>query len=97
MSETTRIRLAWVLAITVDALQIGTFLPSLGLSSLANNVIDLALMLILWRLLGWSWAFLPTFAMELIPFVELSPTWTLAVAVAARKRRKARQHLDATP
>lgn len=85
MSPTTRRRAAWILALAVDALQIGLFLPTLGLSSLANNVIDLALMIVLWRLLGWHWAFLPTVVAEFIPFVELVPSWTLAVAIATRK------------
>lgn len=85
MSPAARRRTAWILALAVDALQIGLFLPTLGLSSLANNVLDLVLMVVLWRLLGWHWAFLPTVVAELVPFVELVPSWTLAVALATRR------------
>ncbi len=85
MSPRARRRTAWILAITTDALQLGLFLPSVGLSSLVNNVVDVGLALVLWRLLGWHWAFLPTAVAELIPFLELVPTWTLAVAVATRR------------
>jgi hypothetical protein len=30
-------------------------------------------------LLGWHWAFLPSFLSELIPIWDLVPTWTAAV------------------
>src|SRR4029453_14403993 len=35
-------------------------------------------------LLGWHWAFLPAFLTELVPFVDLVPTWTIAVFLATR-------------
>ena len=35
-------------------------------------------------LVGWHWAFLPTFLAELIPFFDLVPTWTAAVFLATR-------------
>jgi hypothetical protein len=31
------------------------------------------------KLLGWHWAFLPTFAAEMMPGLDLFPTWTAAV------------------
>ena len=40
-------------------------------------------------LVGWHWAFLPTFLAELVPFVELVPSWTLAVVIATRGRSAA--------
>jgi hypothetical protein len=49
------------------------------------------------KLLGWHWAFLPTFAAELIPGLDLVPTWTAAVfyvtfrQIAASEPDKIRQ------
>ena len=33
---------------------------------------------------GWHVALLPTFVVEIIPFVDLFPTWTTAVCFVAR-------------
>jgi hypothetical protein len=43
-------------------------------------VLDLVAAAILVRLLGWHWEFLPAFAAELVPGIDLVPFWTLAVA-----------------
>lgn len=83
-----RIRWAWIVAIAVDAIQIGLFPLSGGLSTWLDKPLDLLAMLVMWQLLGWSWAFLPTFVVELVPFVELVPTWTAAVFIVSRMRRK---------
>jgi hypothetical protein len=50
----------------------------------ANNLIDLAVAVVLLRLLGWHWAFLPAFVAEAVPFLDLAPTWTAAVFLATR-------------
>ena len=79
-----RRRAAWILALAVDALQVG-LLPVTGtLSTWLNAPLDLATMAVLWRLLGWHWAFLPSVAVELLPYVEVVPSWTLAVWLATR-------------
>jgi hypothetical protein len=51
-----------------------------------NNGIDVAAAIALVGLVGWHWAFLPTFLAEMIPFVDLVPSWTLAVMIATRGR-----------
>lgn len=80
-----RVRLARIIAASADLLQIGLFpLFLAGGLSMANNVIDLLVALALVRLLGWHWAFAPTFVAELVPVVELVPTWTAAVFLATR-------------
>ena len=53
-----------------------------------EDYLDLVAAIVLWSLLGWHWAFLPTFVAEVVPFVDLFPTWTLAVAFVMRKRKK---------
>lgn len=80
-------RLAWAVAIAADALQIVAFpFFAEGALSPADSLLDLAVAFILIRLLGWHWAFLPTLAAELIPGVDLFPTWTAAVWFVTRPR-----------
>jgi len=76
-----RILIARVLAVLVDLAQFA-LLPA-ELTPL-NNVIDVATGLAMVALVGWHWAFLPTFLAEMVPFVDLVPTWTLAVIFATR-------------
>jgi hypothetical protein len=76
-----RVLIARVLALAVDLVQ-WVLLP-VELTPL-NNVIDAATGLALIALVGWHWAFLPTFLAEMVPFVDLVPTWTLAVLFATR-------------
>ena len=77
------------LAVAADALQIFVF-PLFGEGALspADDVLDLCVGAILVRLLGWHWEFLPAFAAELIPGVDLVPFWTLAVANVYRKSKQ---------
>src|SRR5713226_482216 len=86
ISPRTRFRAAMVLAMMADALQIVVFpLFVEGALSPADDVLDLAVAAVLVRLLGWHWEFLPAFAAELVPGVDLVPFWTLAVANVYRK------------
>ena len=46
---------------------------------------------VLSRLVGFHWALLPALALELIPFVDLAPTWVACVAyVIAQRKREGR-------
>ena len=74
------LRLSLSVAIAADALQI-IALPFFaeGAFSPADTAIDVAAALVLSKLLGWHWAFLPTLFAELIPGLDLFPTWTAAV------------------
>jgi hypothetical protein len=69
------------IAVLVDLAQVALVPASL---TPLNDVIDVAAALALVALVGWHWAFLPTFLAELVPFVDLVPTWTLAVMIATR-------------
>ncbi len=83
----TRLRAAWILAVVVDALQIGVFpLTIEGAVSPLNDALDLVAMVALVSLLGWHWSFLPSLVAELVPGLDLAPTWTIAVALATRGR-----------
>ena len=82
-------RTAMILAVAADAVQI--FVSPLfaeGALSPFDDLLDLGVAAILLRLLGWHWEFLPAFAGELIPGVDLVPFWTLAVMSVYRKFRQ---------
>lgn len=85
--ESPKHRVAWLVAIAADALQI-IALPLFfeGALSPADIGLDLAVAVILSKLLGWHWAFVPTFAAELIPGFDLFPTWTAAVFFVTRQQ-----------
>src|SRR5216684_6682943 len=83
-------RLAWLVAMAADAIQIVGFPIFVeGAVSPADSVLDLVVAFVLIRLLGWHWAFLPTLAAELIPGMDLFPTWTAAVWFVTRQQVKA--------
>ncbi len=79
-ARTPEHRLAWAIAIVADTLQIVAlpFFAEGGISPLDTGL-DLVVAAVMTKLLGWHWAFLPTFAAELIPGLDLVPTWTAAV------------------
>jgi hypothetical protein len=79
-----RVKAAWAVALVTDAIQVGLGATTGGLSSWVDAPLDIVVMVILWRLVGWHWVFLPSFALEFLPYVEFAPTWTLAVLVATR-------------
>ena len=82
-----RIRLARSIAIAADALQIVVFpffIP--GFLSPLNIAVDCVVALWMCVLLGWHIAFIPAFLVEDVPFLNLAPTWTIAVFFATRNR-----------
>jgi hypothetical protein len=93
---TRRIRVARYVAIAVDAIQ-WILLPLTmgGAASPVNDALDVGTAAFMIAILGWRWAFLPTFLAEIIPFVDLVPTWTLAVWLATRNQDKAPDELPA--
>ena len=81
-------RRAWFLALGADFVQI-VLVPwfAAGAWSPATDVLDLVVAFLMIRVLGWHPAFLPTFVAELIPGLDLFPTWTVAVWFVTRKSR----------
>ena len=89
VSPGPRLRVAMVLAVIADVLQIVVFpLFVLGAESPADDVLDLGIGAVLIYLLGWHWEFLPSFVAKLVPGVDLVPFWTLAVANVYRRQRR---------
>ena len=80
-----RVWTARAIAAFADLLQI-VLLPLVmgGAVSPADDVLDVAVGVLMIGLVGWHWAFLPAFVAELVPAMDLAPTWTLAVWLATR-------------
>jgi hypothetical protein len=83
-----RRKLAWMIAIGADALQVA-LLPVFagGLASPVADVLDVAVAVAMIALLGFHPAFLPTLVMEVIPLGNLVPTWTAAVWLVTRGQK----------
>jgi hypothetical protein len=85
-SPRSRFRAALIVAMVADAVQIIGFpLFAEGALSPVDDVLDVIVAVALLRLIGWHWEFLPSFAAELVPGIDLVPFWTLAVANVYRK------------
>lgn len=82
-----RIRAAWAVAVLVDVLQLGLVPVTGPLGAWLATPLDLAAMAALWALLGWHWAFAPSFVFEILPVADLAPTWTLATWIVVHKRK----------
>lgn len=89
LSPALRFRLAMILAIVADALQIG-IMPLFveGALSPADDLLDFGVGAAMVHLLGWHWEFLPSFVGKLVPGVDLVPLWTMAVANVYRKSKR---------
>jgi len=83
-----RVRLAYATAVATDALQL--LLGPLGWAG-ADEVLDVAATILIWRLIGFHPLLLPTFLLEFLPITDVLPTWTgcVALVVALRKRQQA--------
>jgi hypothetical protein len=89
ISPGSRFKVAMVLAIIADALQIVVF-PAFveGAVSPADDLLDFGIAAMLIDLLGWHWEFLPSFLAKLVPGVDLVPFWTIAVVNVYRKSKR---------
>jgi hypothetical protein len=83
-----RVRLAYAVAVTADVLQL--LAGPLGWAGV-DELIDVATLAVMWRLIGWHPLLLPTFVLEFLPVADLLPTWTgcVALVMALRKRQRA--------
>jgi hypothetical protein len=85
MPSKTRIVLAFAVSLVADALQfplngvVATGLFALP-GELADFVLDCVVMVITSLLLGFHWVLLPSLVVEMVPGIDLLPTWTGCVA-----------------
>jgi hypothetical protein len=81
-------RAARIVAALADAVQLGLFpLFGEGFASPANDILDVIVAAVLIKLLGFHWALLPAAGAELVPVLDLAPTWTAAVLMITGGRR----------
>jgi hypothetical protein len=82
-----RLAFAMVVAMLADALQV--MLAVLGpVGMLADEIIDIIAMILIVFAIGFHPLLLPTFVVEIVPIIEMLPTWTACVgAVIFLKKR----------
>jgi hypothetical protein len=81
----TRVRVAYTVAIAVDALQL--LAGPLGWAG-ADQVLDVGAALLISKAIGFHPLLLPTIALELLPVADMLPTWTGCVALVLLLRRR---------
>jgi hypothetical protein len=93
-----RVLAARVIAVVADAVQLG-LMPLFAGGALTgfDAALDVVVGAAMVALLGWHWAFLPAFAVELLPAVDLAPTWTIAVFFVTRRMGPAVVHAEVVP
>ena len=99
-----RIILAFTVAVVADLLEFPiTAAENLSLGTLATPaegadiVLDCAVMAAMTRLLGFHWLFLPSFLVEVIPEIDLLPTWVGCVSYVVWQRKKEQAHAPPLP
>ena len=83
-----RVKFAYAVAVITDLLQL--LMGPFGWA-FADELLDVAAMILIWRLIGFHPLLLPTFILEFLPRADMLPTWTgcVAIVVALRKRQHA--------
>jgi len=82
---TKRVRLAYGVAVAADLVQL--LLGPIGWAA-ADEIVDVAAMVVTSRLIGFHPLLLPTFVLELFRVADLLPTWTGCVALVVALRKK---------
>ena len=105
--KVNRIKAAFAIAIVADLLEFPiTWLEHFEweivrlLAQGANVLIDCAVMWAMTKLLGYHWLFLAdlfAFFVEVIPQVDMFPTWIACVAYVVHERKKAQQGQPQSP
>jgi hypothetical protein len=81
----SRIKAAYAVAIATDVLQFG--LGPFGWA-FADEILDVIALVATTRLLGFHPLLLPTFVLELVPVIDVLPSWTGCVALVVATRKK---------
>ncbi len=88
-----RIKLAYAIAIIADVPEFpitGAEMTILGApgGEAAASALDCIVMVAMTKLLGFHWAFVPSFLVEIVPGLDLLPTWVGCVAFVVWQRKK---------
>ncbi len=88
-----RIVVAYVVAVVADLLELPVTAAQFSIVGMAAGesaafVVDSIVFVVMTKLLGFHWMFLPSFCIGLIPGLDMLPTWVGCVFFAVRQRRK---------
>ena len=88
-----RIMAAYAIAVIADLLEFPIAAAEITiagapLGELSAFVLDCIVMGAMTKLLGFHWMFLPSFGLEVIPGLDLLPTWVGCVAFVVWQRKK---------
>jgi hypothetical protein len=88
-----RIRAAYAIAVIADVLELPITAVEITVAGapsgeLAAFVVDCIVMGAMTKLLGFHWTFMPSFCVEVIPGLDLLPTWVGCVAFVVWQRKK---------
>jgi len=81
----SRIKAAYAVAIATDVLQF--VLGPFGWA-FADEILDVVALIATTKLIGFHPLLLPTFVLELVPLIDVLPTWTGCVALVVAMRKK---------
>jgi len=81
----SRVNAAYAVAIATDLLQFA--LGPVGWI-FVDEILDVVALVAITKLLGFHPLLLPTFILELVPIVDVLPTWTGCVALVVAMRKK---------
>jgi hypothetical protein len=88
-SERSRFRIALLVAVAADVVQIVGFpLFAEGAISPLDDILDAVVAVALTGLVGWHWEFTPSVIGKLVPGIDMVPFWTLAVVNVYRKWKR---------
>ena len=82
--NSTRVRLAYAVAVTVDVCQ--WLLGPVGWV-FADEILDIVAAVLISRAIGFHPLLLPAFALEFLPVADMLPTWTACVWLVVMLRR----------
>ena len=90
-----RIIIAYAAAVVADLIEFpisaaGLSVVGAGAGEFAAFVLDAIVFGVMTKLLGFHWLFLPSFCLEVIPGLDMLPTWVGCVFFVVRQRKKER-------
>lgn len=93
-----RVWLARGIALAADFVQLALLPLAFGNAVFpVDEILEVAVGVVLTSLLGFHIALLPALAVELVPFLDVFPTWTAAVLLITRGSTRVSAKLDGEP
>jgi len=87
---------ALVVAGLVDVLQVGVF-PTAVIGYGISDMLDFVAAFLLMAICGFKWQFILAFFVELLPIVDIFPTWSAVVLMLPSEERPVNVHVTPGP